>query len=122
MIEVEIAVTSGGVLVGKPLRTSVLVDSGADTTMLDGGLAATLGIDLNDPRLPKGTVGGVGKGGVDVTRANVRMSLCGRWLTVPADFTHEPIQHPQLLGRAGAFEGLLVAFVHGQTTMFAAAA
>ena len=123
MIDVEVAVTgSGGILVGRPLRTLVLVDSGADVTMLDGGLAATLGLDLSQPEFPRTTVGGVGQGGVPVALATVKMELCGRWIDVPVNFTLQPIQHPQLLGRAGAFDALLVAFVHRQTAVLAAAA
>lgn len=90
--------------------------------MLDGGLARTLGINLYDPSIPKAVVGGVGSGGVPVGRVSTKMYLCDRWITVPVNFTMQPIQHPQLLGRAGAFEALLVSFVHGRRAMLAAAA
>lgn len=123
IIEVEIAATAPeGVLLGKPIRTPVLVDSGADVTLLDGGLAPTLGINLADPRFPKGTVGGVGAGGVPVARADVKMDLCGKWVTVPVNFTLRSITHEQLLGRAGAFDALLVSFLHGRYALLAAAA
>lgn len=123
LVEVEVAATdAGGILLGKPVRTLVLVDSGADVTMLDGGLATTLGLDLSDPQYPKRDIGGVGAGGVAVTQMPVKMLLCERWISVPVDFTSEPMPHPQLLGRAGAFEAMLVAFMHGQTAMLLAAA
>lgn len=123
VIEVEVAATdSNGQLQGKPVRTSVLVDSGADTTMLDGGLAKTLGIDLADARYPRGQIGGVGQGGVSVVQVSVLMRICDKWHAVPVNFTLNPIGHPQLLGRDGAFDGLVIAFIHGQTAMLAAAA
>jgi Aspartyl protease len=122
-IEVEVAATSDqGLLLGRPVRTTVLVDSGADVTMLDGGLARTLGIDLDDPKYPKTTVGGVGQGGVPVARVVVRMQLCDRWRSVPVNFTRQPIHHPQLLGREGAFDALLVSFLHQRFVLLASAA
>lgn len=120
MLEVELAaVGPSGVLLGKPLRTTVLVDSGADVTMLDGGLASTLGIDLR--ACPQGTIGGVGVGGVPVASSVVKMRLCNRWVDVPVDFTLNPIQTPQLLGRSGAFDGITWAFVHNYTVVLALA-
>lgn len=123
MAEVELAATGpGGVLLGKPVRTMFLVDSGADVTMLDGGLATTLGLNLHDPQFARTTVGGVGQGGVEVARASIKMSLCERWLDVPVNFTIEPIKHPQLLGREGAFDALFVAFWHSHNAMLVALA
>jgi hypothetical protein len=119
-VEVEIAATGpGGVLVGKPITTAVLVDSGADATMLDGALGTTLGIDLAS--CPQYSIGGIGAGGVPVAKANVKMQFCGRWFDVPANFTLDPIQNPQLLGRLGAFEGIVWAFVHSQAVVLALA-
>ncbi len=123
MIEVEMAATGSlGVLQGRSLRTTVLVDSGADVTMLDGGLATTLGLDLTDARYPRDVVGGVGSGGVPVATALVKMSLCGRWVDVPVNFTLQPMTNPPLLGRAGAFDALVISFLHRQRVVLGAAA
>ena len=47
MVEVEVAATDpDGILLGEPRLTTVLVDSGADYTILDARLAPVLGIDL----------------------------------------------------------------------------
>jgi hypothetical protein len=121
IISVEIAaVDAQGRLQGQPVRTTVLVDSGADMTMLDGALARPLGIDLS--RCPQGSVGGVGHGGVPVAAAPVKMALCDTWLDIPVNFTLRSIGHTQLLGRAGAFESILFTFVHQHRTIVAAAA
>lgn len=121
IISVEIAaVAANGRLLGTPVRTTVLVDSGADVTMLDGALAQPLGIDLSRCQLD--SVGGVGAGGVQVALSTVKMDLCGRWANVPVNFTLNPIGHPQLLGRDGAFEALIVGFAHAQKTIIAVAA
>lgn len=120
IVQVEVAsVGPGGVLAGKPLTTSVLVDSGADVTMLDGGLAPTLGINL--ATCPQRVIGGVGSGGVPVAAATVKMRLCGHWFDIPVNFTLQPIQHPQLLGRSGAFERIFWAFMHDRAVVLALA-
>lgn len=122
IVEVELAATTAeGILLGRSIRTSVLVDSGADVTMLDGGLAPALGLDLSLPAFPKGAVGGVGAGGVQVARADLKMEICGRWADVPVNFTLNPLGHVQLMGREGAFDAMLVAFLHGQYAMLASA-
>jgi hypothetical protein len=110
-------VNTYGRLLGRPVRTTVLVDSGADATMLDGSLAPVLGIDLST--LPQHSVGGVGAGGVPVARADIRIQLCDHWLNVPVDFTLNPITHPQLLGRDGAFDALVFSFVQLHRTLAA---
>jgi hypothetical protein len=121
IIEVEVAATNtSGVLLGSPLTTTVLVDSGADVTMLDGGLAPTLGINL--AACPHGFVGGVGAGGVPVAEASVKFHLCDIWLDVPVHFTLNPIGHPQLLGRAGAFDAVVWSFFHRHFMLLASAA
>jgi hypothetical protein len=114
------AVDQQGLLTGTPVRTAVLVDSGADVTMLDGALAQPLGIDLT--QCQQSSVGGVGAGGVPVAIASVKMDLCGRWIDIPVNFTLNPIQHAQLLGRAGAFDALILGFVHSQHGIVAVAA
>lgn len=108
IIDVEVAATTpNGVLLGTPLRTDVLVDSGADVTMLEASLAGTLGIDLRG--CPMEWVQGVG-GVKPVWKAIVMMHLCDAWVHVPVAFALQ--QQPQLLGRDGAFDSLWVAFGH----------
>jgi hypothetical protein len=121
VVEVEIAaVDATGSLLGRPVTTTVLVDSGADRTMLDGGLAPTLGIDLRS--CPRDVIGGVGAGGVPVAEATVKMELCGAWTDVPVSFTLGPIGHPQLLGREGAFDAIAVSFLHRHRMLLAGVA
>jgi len=114
-IEVDLAATSpSGVLLGTA-RTSVLIDSGADVTMLNSAHALTLGVDLSV--CPIVQIGGIG-GNVSGRRTTVKMHLCGRWVDVLVDFV--PGQNPQLLGREGAFDALLVTFAHRFSVVFAA--
>jgi hypothetical protein len=121
IVQVEIAsISPAGQLLGKPLTTSVLVDSGADVTMLDGGLATALGVNL--AACPQGSIGGVGSGGVPVAATTIKMQLCGTWLDIPVNFTLQPITHPQLLGRSGAFERVFWGFMHDRAAVLAIAA
>jgi hypothetical protein len=119
MLEVELAVTTpGGVMVGRPITTSVLVDSGADITMLDAALAPILGVDLR--RCPVQQVQGVGPAPIQARQAIVKMNLCGRWVNIPILFS--PNLQPQLLGRAGVFDVVSIAFLHRRNMFLAAAA
>lgn len=115
-IEVEIATTGpSGMLQGRPVRTTLLVDSGADTTVLDNSYAAALSIDLNKCKVIK--VQGV-TGSDAMRETTVRMNLCGSWYTVPVWFSAG--QQPGLLGRNGVFDNILVAFLHGRGVLLAA--
>jgi Aspartyl protease len=114
-IEVELAaLTSSGVLLGTT-RTSVLIDSGADFTMLNSALAQRLGVDLAP--IPFHQIGGIG-GSVFGQQVVLKMHLCGQWVDVPVDFVIG--QDAQLLGREGAFDALLVLFAHGISAVLAA--
>jgi hypothetical protein len=101
-------------LLGQPVRTTLLVDSGADMTMIDEVYAAFLGVVLD--QLPTIEVGGVG--GSTIARQGVlMMDLCGRWVPVPVWFC--PKRMPGLLGREVVFDNLIVAFAHKQNTFLA---
>lgn len=114
-IEVDIATVTGtGVLQGT-VRTTVLVDSGADCTLLDVATAEPLKIDLSKCRVEN--IGGIGGGLVQVWFSRVLMYLCGRWVSVEVGFT--PRQRPQLLGRADVFDHLLIAFFHQANHLYA---
>jgi hypothetical protein len=104
-------------LLGQPVRTTLLVDSGADTTMIDEVYAAFLGIILD--QLPTIDVNGIG-GKVVARRAVLMMDLCGHWVPVPVWFY--PNMMPGLLGRAEVFDNLIVAFAHGQNAFLATGA
>lgn len=109
-----VATSPLGVLLGQPVTTNFLVDSGADLTMIDSSYAVRLGIDLSScPIIPIQGVGGSTQG----RQATIKMLLCGQWLNVPVVFSAN--QEPQLLGRAGVFDNLLVAFAHGMKTFLA---
>lgn len=111
-------------LLGRPIRTTMLVDSGADVTVINGGFARTLGLDLSQRHYPKTTIGGIG-GWLSVARAEVKMALCGSWVDVPAYFTLDPLvprQRPNLLGREGAFTSIVLSFVHRRQVLLAARA
>jgi hypothetical protein len=113
------AITSVGALLGAT-TTNVLVDSGADLTMLNADLASDLGLDTTT--MTEGTVAGVGGETTcympDAAITPVLANLCGRWTPVPVCF--EVGRDINLLGRAGAFEAMLVAFSHKHTLMLAA--
>jgi hypothetical protein len=106
-------VTPSGVLRGA-LRTTVLVDSGADCTLLHEAQARPLQVDLS--QCPVEPMGGVG-GQIPVRLSRVLMYLCGRWVSVEVGFA--PNQRPQLLGRADVFDNLLIAFFHQTHNLYA---
>jgi hypothetical protein len=109
------AIDQAGVLLGSA-RTDVLVDSGADMTMLHAGLATQLGLDVTT--MQQDTMQGVGGSTTTFLPATpIFVQLCGRWVRIPVAFEHG--RQPNLLGRAGAFDALIFAFVHGQHVMLA---
>ena len=119
VIEVEIAATDAlGVLLGTPQRTSVLVDSGADYTILDDRIAPILGIDLD--RCRPATVIAVGGGSIPGKAAPLWIGLCGIWVHAVTIFQERPT--PQLLGREGVFDQLAITFVQGESRLLAAVA
>jgi hypothetical protein len=112
---VELAgVGAAGQLLGYT-STVVLVDSGADITMLDIGLLPALGI--NSATLTPTTVTGVG-GNVTAYRGPLLIRLCGQWKSIPVLFAVN--QSTNLLGREGAFDAMQLAFVHSNAILLAA--
>ena len=110
---------------GKMLRGQasvvVIVDSGAAVTMLPWRFAAQLRIPLDD--LPKTTIRGAG--GAEVPcygKVQLEAQLCGQWVELPVRFFAGDERKHALLGRAGAFEALHLAFIHGRRLMYAATA
>jgi hypothetical protein len=127
VVTVELAATdANGVLLGAH-RTGVLVDSGADLTMLENGVALTLGLDLSDEvRHPRKALGGI-VGGLVVADATVMVELCGNWLTIPAAFPVPWGGRPapdveNLLGREGVFDHIGFAFGRAEKAVYCVAA
>jgi hypothetical protein len=126
-----VAVSPQGQLLGRPVRTNFLVDSGADLTVAHETHAATMGIDLDPVRIEymegvetaaqAGQQSRQQRQGVPYRRANVKMHICERWIDVPVAFTRS-LKPPGLLGREGAFDQIIFAFVHRPGWLFAASA
>lgn len=118
-VEVEVAaLTDEGALRGRPVRTSVMVDSGADYTLLDDRWMRSLGLDESEGFPAEMT--GMGGGTIGGRLIDVSMRLSGSSMIVPVIFCGSP--RPQLLGRAGAFEALRIAFLHGERRLLTAVA
>ena len=125
-----VATSPQGRLLGRPVKTNFLVDSGADLTVAHESHAATLGIDLSS--VPVQYMEGVETAaksqqpsqqpqGVPFRRAMVKMHLCDKWVDVPVAFTAY-LKPPGLLGREGAFDQITFAFVHRPGLLFAVGA
>lgn len=111
---------AGNVLRGQA-SVLVIVDSGSDVTMLPKRYAAPLRIDLDNRARTSIT----GAGGTSVPcygREWLEAQLCGQWVRLPVRFFAEEGRTGALLGRAGAFDALRLAFIHGQKLMYAALA
>jgi hypothetical protein len=97
-------------------RVLVMVDSGADVTMLPETVA--LGLGVRTSTLPIYPMSGIG--GVSACRGEQTLlaELCGSWVPVPVVFF--PVGgHLPLLGRKGAFHAMKVAFIHSANRMLA---
>ena len=117
-INVEIAsVTASGVLLGT-VRTPLVVDSGADCTILDEAYALPLGIDLS--QCPIGHIGGIEGGSIRVRSARVLMFLCETW--IDAEVWFQPDRWPQVLGRQDVFDNLFITFFHRANEVYASTA
>lgn len=101
-------------------RIALLVDSGADMSSLPDSHALGLGVRLST--LPEIDVEGAG--GIERRRGPhwLTAELCGRWVPIPVTFFPVSSKHVAVLGRAGAFEAMNVAFVHSTRRMLAALA
>jgi len=117
-IEVEVAsVTPSGVLI-RTLRTTFVVDSGSDCSVLDEGYARPLGIDLS--RCPVVPLGGIEGGEIPVRSSRLLMYLCERWVSVEVCFQRN--RRPQVLGRQDVFDNLLITFFHRASELYASTA
>ena len=108
-------------VLGGQASVLVIVDSGADVTMLPWRFAAPLRVPLDD--LPRATIRGAGGAGVPCSgKIRLEAQLCGRWVELPVRFFTEDVRTDALLGREGAFDALHLAFAHSRQLMYAAPA
>lgn len=102
-------------------RATVLVtiDSAADVTVISNKHAAPLHIDLEKlkPTCPMKGAGGTSFPVYQKTW--LEAFLCGNWIRLPVVFYANDTPRG-LLGRAGAFGAMRIAFVHGRQVMYAA--
>lgn len=105
-IEVEIAAVTSSFTYKGSFKTLVLVDSGADMTMLDASVAGKLGIDLS--RCPTKNFYGIGDKPVAAYISEVLVYLCEKWFRIPVSFVTQ--NQTPLLGRNGTFDLMLLSF------------
>ena len=119
MVEAEVAhIDPLGVWLGAE-RVSVLVDSGADYTIIDERYAPLLGVDLGHC-MPV-TTKVVGGRDIPGRSTALLIGLCGTWIDARVVFQHMEPGEPNLLGREDVFDRVGFAFV-GQTELLAAVA
>ncbi len=102
-------------------RATVLVtiDSGADVTVISNRYAAELHVDLEQLKPTRSMRGAGGTHYPVYQKTWLEAHLCGKWIRLPVLFYANDTPRG-LLGRAGAFEAIRIAFVHGRQVMFAA--
>lgn len=97
----------------------VTIDSGADVTIISNRHAAPLRVELEKLK-PTRPMGGAGGTSYPVYRKVwLEALLCGNWIRLPVVFYANDTPRG-LLGRAGAFHAMRIAFVHGRQVMYAA--
>ena len=102
-------------------RATVLVtiDSGADVTVISNKYASPLHIDLEQFKPTRSMQGAGGTNYPVYQKIWLEAHLCGKWIRLPVFFYANDTPRG-LLGRAGAFEAIRIAFVHGRQVMYAA--
>lgn len=111
------AVDARGVLLGA-YQTGVLVDSGADRTLLGYDVSMALGLDLTEA--PKERVDGIA-GGIVCAQTMIMAELCGRWFRIPAMFPVPPVGVQNCLGRAGVFDHVGFALGRAEKAVYCSA-
>ncbi|MGO9334148.1 MAG: hypothetical protein ACLQCU_08880 [Acidimicrobiales bacterium] len=90
--------------------TNVMIDTGADITVLNADLAVDLGLSIRNMAELNDLQGLDGKFSKTYEPLNpVYVILCGRTIPLPVRF--QVGRNPNLLGRAGLFNYLSLAFV-----------
>jgi hypothetical protein len=116
IVSVEIAAPAGGGIVPSA-RLEMLVDSGADRTMLLREFVEPLGVVLPDkPDWTYTTADGRHAPGWN---AQLLINVVGPWLLVPVTVREEGLS---LLGREGVFEQIRFAFLHHAGVLLAGTA
>jgi hypothetical protein len=102
-------------------RATVLVtiDSGADITVISYKHAASLHVNLEELKPTRTMVGAGGTSYPVYQKVWLEALLCGNWIRLPVLFYANETPRG-LLGRAGAFAAIRIAFVHGRQVMYAA--
>ncbi|MFA6404810.1 MAG: hypothetical protein WCW03_02315 [Candidatus Paceibacterota bacterium] len=94
----------------KSIEESVLIDSGADTCILDAGVATFLGIDHFSA--PKQIIGGLGNAQYQSFTHPVKMAIGSHSFRVNANFIYGISKKHEygILGQKGFFENFIVSF------------
>jgi len=97
-------------------RANVVVDSGTDVTLLPERYAGGLGID-DITALDEEPIFGISGEITCYGRVHLDAYLCGNWVDVPVYF-YRSDKRVGLLGRAGAFDALQIAFVNRRWLLY----
>lgn len=116
LIRVEFAAVNEIGLLRGTFQAVMLVDSGADLSMLPTEAMGWLGLDID----AMDEVMTLDPHGVEVAAPAtwILARLCGQWAPVEVGF-HD--NSPPILGRAGAFDALVLGFDHSQGLLLGAA-
>ena len=117
VVDVEFAVANRhGVLVGAH-ETGVMVDTGAEITMLGNDVAVALG--LNPKELPLKFLQGIVPGKqLPCGEASVMARLCDTWIQIPVIFPIQSVTIRHVLGRAGVFDYVRFGFGGGEPAVY----
>jgi hypothetical protein len=117
IVDIEFAATdSHGTLMGAH-ETGVMVDTGAEITMLGHDVAAALG--LNPKELPLRFLQGIVPGRqLPCGEASVMARLCDVWVEIPVIFPINPVTIRHVLGRAGVFDYIRFGFGGGERAVY----
>ncbi len=127
IVTVEFAVTdSVGVLLGS-YETGVMVDSGAQITVLEHEVALALGLDVRQFPLTF-LEGAVPADRPDAeppkllcVEVDLLANLCGTWIEIPALFPFKAVPVRNVLGRAVVFDRVRFAFGGGELAVYGVA-
>lgn len=111
VVDIELAALDERGILSGTYTTGMVVDSGADLSLLSAEVAGRLGIDLSQARYPKGRARGIVPGQFFSTaEAPVLIRFGTRWLKAPVRFVTTPDPVRPLLGRRGVFDQVTFAF------------
>jgi hypothetical protein len=119
VVDVEFAsIDRNGALMGAR-ETGVMVDTGAEITILGNDVALALG--LNPKALPLRFLEGIVPGRrMPCGEGCVLARLCATWFEIPVIFPTEAVSVRNVLGRAGVFDQVRFGFGGGERAVYAA--